>query len=63
MMIDRYNFLLEIIPLFAHVFSSIVNSPTIEVFDHFYVVSMERSVGLLSEEPLRIGSSVANQII
>ena len=42
MMIDQYNFHLEIISLFAHVFSLIVNSPTIEVFDHFSIVNTER---------------------
>ena len=62
MMFVRYNFHLGIISLFAHVFSLIVNSPTIEVFDHFNVVNMERPVGLLSKEPLRIDISVANQV-
>ena len=42
MMIDQYNFHLEIISLFAHLFSLIVKSPTIEVFDHFSVVNTER---------------------
>ena len=40
-------------------FYSIVKSQTIEVLT--IVVNMERPVGLLSEEPLRIGISVANQ--
>ena len=37
-------------------FYSIVKSQTIEVLT--IVVNMERPVGLLSEEPLRIGSSL-----
>ena len=61
-MIDRYNFHLEIISLFAHLFSLIVNSQTIKVFDHFNVVNMERPAGLLPKEPLCIGISVANHI-
>ena len=61
-MFDRYNFHLEIISLVAHLFSSIVKSQTIEVFDHFNVVNMERPVGLLSKEPLCIGISIANHI-
>ena len=39
-----------------HLFYSIVKSQTIEVLT--IVVNMERPVGLLSEEPLHIGSSV-----
>ena len=42
MLIDRWNFHLEIISLFEHMFSLIVKSPTIKVFDHFSIVNMER---------------------